>query len=246
MAIPLQHAWAFTPERLVVTAAVTVSFALLGRVLRGVTWSGAVGGGLVCLALLGGVGPGAFATLIALFVATWVSTRMGYRRKLELGLAERRDGRGARQVLANLAVAAVAALFFAVTSNAVYLVALVAAMAEAATDTVASEVGQSRRRDAWMITTGKRVPAGTDGGITFWGTAAGAAAGLVIALVATACGLVGTRRMWVPVAAGFLGMIVDSLMGATIQRRGWISNQGVNLVATLAAAAIAYGIVMAG
>ncbi|MFY9674925.1 MAG: DUF92 domain-containing protein [Terriglobales bacterium] len=247
MLIPfLPYAWASTPERLALAAAVTVSFALLARILRGVNWPGAMAGGVACLALFAGAGPGAFAALVALFAATWISTRLGYRRKQELGLAERREGRNARQVLANLAVAAGGAVVFGATGDAVWLVALVAALAEAATDTVASEVGQSRRREAWMITSGKRVAAGVDGGITLLGTAAGLAAGAAIAVVAEICGLVGRRAMWVPIAAGFLGMMVDSVLGGTIQRRGWISNQGVNFVATLVAAWMAYGIVMFG
>jgi uncharacterized protein (TIGR00297 family) len=54
----------------------------------------------------------------------------------------------------------------------------VAALAEAATDTVASEIGQYRGADARLITTWQRVPAGTDGGITIAGSLAGLAAGL--------------------------------------------------------------------
>ena len=241
----LGYAWASTPERLAVVAGVTVFFALLARGVRGVSRSGACAGGLVCFALFGGAGPGAFATLVALFAATWVSTRLGYRRKQELGLAEQREGRNAGQVLANLAVSAAGALVFGATGNEACVVAVVAALAEAATDTVASEVGQSQRRDAWMITTGARVSAGTDGGITLFGTVAGLAAGLVIAVVALGCGIVAQSRLWIPVVAGFVGMLADSVMGATIQRRGWISNQGVNFVATLLAAVIAYGIMLA-
>lgn len=238
------HAWAATPERLAIAAAVTVGFAVLARVLRGVNRSGAAAGGLACFALFAGAGPGAFAALAALFLMTWLSTRLGYRHKQKLGLAERREGRNAWQILANLAVAGLGALFFGATGNRVWLVAAIAALAEAATDTVASEIGQARRWDARMITTWARVPAGTDGGVTISGTLAGLLAGLAIAAVATASGILPLREMWIPVAAGFAGMLADSLLGATIQRRGWISNQGVNLVATLAAAALAYAIVM--
>jgi len=235
------HAWAATPERLAVAAAVTLAFALLARALRGVTGAGAVAGGCACFALFAGAGPGTFATLAALFLMTWVSTRLGYRRKQELGLAERREGRNAGQVLANLAVAALGALLFAATGNRAWLVAAIAALAEAATDTVASEIGQSRRRDALLITTWERVPAGTDGGITVSGTLAGLVTGVAIASVATVCGILARNEMWIPVATGFAGMLVDSLLGATIQRRGWISNQAVNLVSTLAAGVLAYG-----
>jgi len=115
----------------------------------------------------------------------------------------------------------------------------VAALAEAATDTVASEVGQSRSQTAVMITTGKAVPAGTDGGITAAGTLAGTIAGLLIACVAVLGGMIRPAQLWIPVAAGFAGMLSDSFMGATIQRKGKMSNEAVNLVGTIVAAAVA-------
>ena len=243
------YAWASTPERLALAGAVTVCFALLAWAVRGVSRSGAVAGGLACFALFAGAGPGAFATLAALFAATWMSTRLGYRRKQELGLAERREGRNAGQVLANLAVAAGGALAFGASGKTAWLVAVVAALGEAATDTVASEVGQSevgqsRRGGARLITTGERVPAGVDGGVTIAGTLAGLAAGVVIAAVGVAGGMVALGATWIPVVAGFVGMLADSVMGATVQRRGWISNQGVNFVATVIAAGMGYGMVM--
>jgi uncharacterized membrane protein len=37
-------------------------------------------------------------------------------------------------------------------------------------------------------------------------------------------------------------MLIDSILGATLQRRRWINNETVNFLATLAAAALAYAI----
>jgi len=241
----LVHGWASSPERLAIAAAVTLGFAVLARALRGVNRSGAPAGGLACFLLFAGAGPTAFATLAALFSMTWVSTRLGYRRKLALGLAERREGRNAWQVLANLAVAALGSIVFSATGNRVWLVAALAALAEAATDTVASEIGQYREPAARMITTWERVPAGTDGGITIPGSLAGLVAGLVIALIGATGGMVPPSRFWIPAAAGFAGMLIDSLLGATIQRQRWISNQAVNLFATMAAGGIAYSLATA-
>ncbi len=238
----LGHGWASSPERLAIAAAVTLAFAVLARALRGVSRSGAVAGGFACFLLFAGAGPAAFATLAALFLMTWVATRLGYRRKLALGLAERREGRNAWQILANLAVAAFGSVVLGATGNRVWLIAALAALAEAATDTVASEIGQYRGPDARLITTWERVPPGTDGGITVPGSIAGLAAGLVIAAVATVGGMLPQAQLWIPVATGFAGMLIDSILGATLQRRGWITNEAVNLFATLAAAALAYAI----
>ena len=239
---PYLHAWASSPERLAIAATVTLGFALLARALRGVNGSGALAGGLACFLLFAGAGPTAFAALAALFIMTWTSTRLGYRHKLALGLAERSEGRNAWQVLANLAIAAAGSVVFSTTGGRIWLIAAMAALAEAATDTVASEVGQTRAPDARLITTWERVPAGTDGGITLLGTMAGMAAGLVIAAVAAVDGMIPRSQLWIPVTAGFAGMLIDSILGATLQRRGWIDNQAVNFFATLAAAALAYAI----
>jgi len=236
----LTHAWASSPERLAIAAGVTLGFALLARALRGVNRSGALAGGLACFLLFAGAGPVAFGTLAALFVLTWASTRLGSRRKLALGVAERREGRTAWQVLANLAVAALGSVVYSATGNRIWLVATAAALTEAATDTVASEIGQYSRANARMITTWQRVPAGTDGGITIPGSIAGLAAGVVIASVASLGGLLPSAQFWIPVAAGFAGMLIDSMMGATLQRRRLIDNQTVNLFGTLAAAVLAF------
>jgi len=236
-------AWAATNERLLAAAAVTLTFALLARAVRGVTFGGALAGGTVCFALFTSLGPAAFAVLAALFALTWLSTRAGYRRKLDLGVAERREGRGAWQVFANLAAAGICSTAFAGTGNRAWVVAAVAALAEAATDTVASEIGQSKHREARLVTTWERVRAGTDGGITAFGTAAGVLAGLGIAAVATVGHLLPRGEIWIPVVAGFSGMVLDSILGATAQRQGWVSNQAVNLLATFSSAALAHWLV---
>jgi len=237
------EAWASSPGRLALATLVTLGFAALARVVRGVNRSGALAGGLVCFLLFACIGPAAFAALGTLFLMTWISTRLGYRRKLALGLAEHGEGRNSWQVLANLAVPALCSVLFSATGNRTWVVAALAALAESATDTVASEIGQYHRENARMITTWQRVPAGTDGGITIPGSLAGLAAGLVIMAVGTVGGMIPQSQMWVSAMAGFAGMLIDSVLGASLQRRGWIDNQMVNFLATLAAAALAYAIV---
>ncbi len=234
----LSHAWASSPLRWLSAVGVTLLFALAARILRGVATSGAMAGALLCLLLFIGAGPSGFVVLAVLFALTWVSTRRGYPRKRELGIAERREGRNGWQVLANLGAAALASLLYAIGGKQAWLVAAAAALVEAAADTVASEVGQTYGAEAILITTGRSVPAGTDGGITWVGTLSGMAAALILTAVAVAGGIVPQAQFWIPAAVGVAGMFVDSLLGATLQRRGWINNEAVNLCGTLIAAAL--------
>jgi len=240
------HGWAWSPLRWTVAAAITLIFAVMVRVLQGVNLSGALAGGVACFLLFVFAGPGSFAALGALFLMTWLSTRLGYRTKHQLGVAERREGRNGWQISANLGAAALSAVAFGITGNGAWLTAATAALAEAATDTVASEIGQIRSQTALLITTWETVPAGTDGGITLAGTLSGVAAGTMIAAIAAFGGMVPHARFWIPAATGVIGMLIDSLLGATLQRRGWMNNEAVNLCGTLTAAALGYAIAMRG
>jgi uncharacterized protein (TIGR00297 family) len=183
-------------------------------------------------------------------------------------LAERRaPRRTSRQVLANGGVAAVAALLGSWTAAA-------GALAAAAADTWATEIGSFSPAPPRLITTGARVTRGTSGGITALGTVGGVVGAAVIAALAAwlqprgaAPGLTHPpERLALTVAAGVLGMLVDSLLGATVQGRyecpacgaqfecgstlchepvrlikgwRWLDNHGVNLMATLVGAAVA-------
>jgi uncharacterized protein (TIGR00297 family) len=220
-------------------ALVTMGFAALARILRGVTLTGTLAGGTVCFVLYAGVGSGAFISLAAVFVLTWIATRIGYRRKQALGKAERRDGRSASQVLANLGVAtAFALLHVANPGKVIYLLGTAAALAEAAADTVASEVGQVNRQTARLITTWKQVPAGTDGGITLGGTLAGIGAATFVSVISQMTGWLPPQWTAFSILGASAGMVIDSYLGAWLERRALLSNDLVNLLGTLSAALI--------
>jgi len=228
--------WADSALRFALIMAITVAFAALGHAVRGVSRSGAVAGGVVCFALVASVGPGAFAMLLAVFAVTWLATRFGRLRKQGLGVAERKEGRSASQVLANTGMATACALCYSGLQAPLMLLGMAAALAVAAADTVSSECGQALSREARLITTLESVPAGTDGGVTLAGTAAGAVAAGLVSLVGVWAGLFPARWMWIAVTAGLFGMLVDSFLGALFERRGWIGNDSVNFISTVVAA----------
>jgi len=218
----------------------TAAFAVSAWLLRAVTVSGAVAGGVLAFLVFLGGGPGAFVALVAVFLLTWVTTRLGHRRKRQLGTAEAGSGRSASQVVANVGIAAAAAVAAFVSRNpGAWLVASMAALAEAAADTASSEVGQGVSDSAYLITDFSPVPVGTDGGISAVGTLAGIAAALAVATVAWAARVIALHWLLPAAAAGMLGMFVDSFLGASLERRRLINNDAVNLLSTIAAALFA-------
>jgi uncharacterized protein (TIGR00297 family) len=231
-------------------AAAAVVFAAIGYLIRGVSLSGAVAGAVAAFLLLNFGGTGAFAALVAVFVITWLGTRAGFRRKLRLGIAESRRGRDAFQVVANLGVAAACAAISRVPHpNPILawvgvfpnlaLTSCMAALAEATADTISSECGEAWSERAYLITSLRAVPPGTDGAISLPGTLAGAVAAALIGVVASLTGVLSAAGAVVAAAAGFIGSLVDSVLGATAERRGMLGNNGVNFLSTLAAAVLA-------
>ena len=218
----------------------TAAFALSARLLRGVTGSGAVAGGVLAFLLFLGGGPGAFAALIVVFLLTWVTTRLGHRRKRQLGTAEAGSGRSASQVIANVGIASATALGGLVSQHpALWLLASCAALAEAAADTTSSEVGQAVSDSAYLITHFRPVPVGTDGAISAAGTLAGIAAAVAVAAICAVTHVIAWTWLLPVAACGVLGMFMDSFLGATLERRRWLNNDAVNLLSTALAALFA-------
>ncbi len=186
------------------------------------------------------MGAGAFGVLFAVFVLTWIATRIGYARKQQLGIAERRRGRrNAGQVLANVGVSgACAVLAYALRSQAA-VIASMAALAEAAADTVSSECGEAWSGNAYLITGFRAVTVGTDGAVSVAGTLAGVCGAAAIGVVSAVARVTSAREAALVAAAGIAGMIFDSVLGATVERRGWFDNNSVNALSTLAAALLA-------
>ena len=211
--------------------------------MRGVTNSGALVGAVSCLVLYLCAGPGAFVALIAVFALTWIATRLGYQRKQKLGIAERREGRKASQVLANLGVAtACAALSVLGHSRGFFLLAMAAALSEAAADTVSSELGQAFSEKARLITTWSSVPPGTDGAVSLAGTLAGVIAAGIVSSVCVLGGLMPPPWLAISAGAAVLGMVADSFLGAWLERRHLVNNDSVNFLSTLVAALAAFWI----
>jgi len=150
-------------------------------------------------------------------------------------LLSKKTSRNHRQVIANGGIAALSALLGS-------WLAFAGALAAATADTWATEIGRFSPTPPRLITNGARVPAGTDGGMTLLGTVGGIAgagliAGLAVGLGPGGSGLGLAMRVAV---AGIIGVLLDSLLGATVQGKvRWGENDAGNLAATLTGAACA-------
>lgn len=195
--------------------------ALRWRALSREGAAAAVGIGTFVLAF-GGWG---WAIPLVVFFATG-SALSHWRRAAKDQLRQVKGKEGPRdmgQVLANgLVAAAISALtlFFPERAGWLFL-AYLGAVAEAAADTWATELGVLSRERPRLILGGVRCAPGTSGAVSALGLWASAGGALLIsaigALLVPPLGLSTLWRVLIPWAGGFGGALVDSLLGATLQ-----------------------------
>lgn len=173
--------------------------------------------------------------------------------------------RTGQQVFCNGGVYTLLLGWYFITSDVVFLLAGMAAISAAMSDTASSELGRRYGKRTINILDFKKVPAGLSGGITIVGTVSGlvfatAMAGLPFFILPEY-----TVQMFLIVfVAGFIGNIADSLIGAVFQIKyrpdpespwsdtpvgerknqtkgiEWITNNTVNLLATAIAGIIGF------
>lgn len=177
---------------------------------NGAVAAAAVGGAV----LLGTDWPGG-AMLAVFFVGSTAVGRVAMARgKVAEPEAERRN---ARQVLANGGAAALGALIEPyIPGLGLWIVC--GSLSAAAADTWATSLGAFSVTDPRHLLTGRRVPKGTSGGVSSLGTLA-ALAGAATVAVTGSFGGGGVLLLASGTCIGFVGMLLDSLLGASLQGR---------------------------
>ena len=237
------------------------TWALVGIVVTVLLAAGAIGaraltplGGLVAAAfgvvivVLTGF---AFLALLILFVvASVLATRFRFEEKQKRNLQEGRSGeRGVSNVVAHIviptALAVAGGLPGAPLSTPVTALFFASALSFGGADTFASEFGVLAGH-ARSILNGRDVLPGTNGGVSLNGE-------LFALFAAGMTGLSGLLLFWafgvaIPNAflffgtvlvAGFVACQVDSVLGETLENRGYLTKGSTNFLGMLSAVAIA-------
>ena len=229
---------------------VSLTFGVIVWVLRAATPMAALCGGMICLLVtMATENPGRWAEvrsglapLMALFVLTFLATKAGRVRKMRAGLAESRRGRNAAQIVANLGAAGLVAMGAAWLPVGLVEAMLLGVLAEATADTVSSEIGQAFGGAPILLTTFRRVEAGVDGAVSVVGTFVGVLGACFVALVGVRAMHTGWRIGLAGALGGVAGLFFDSVLGATVERRGWLGNDLVNFSSTVVGGLAALGV----
>jgi len=202
-------------------AAIAGVVVFIARRQRTLSPSGAAAGfvtGVICTA----AGWSWAILLVTLFVSANALSR--YHRATKAALLDDMVAKGgerdAWQVAANGGVFTIAAVASLVHPSPIWLPVAAGAIAASTADTWATEIGTLAEHPPKLVTTGEPVPPGTSGGVTWIGSFAGLAGGAFIGILALLLGW-GADAGWAAVAGGVAGSLVDSLAGATVQRRQW-------------------------
>jgi uncharacterized protein (TIGR00297 family) len=204
----------------------------------GVWWGGAIGLGIYWGAGFTGLG------LLGMFFALGSgasSWRVADKRRL--GLAEENKGRrSAGQVLANAGVAGALALLSGQFPGFAPLgqLMLAGSFAAATADTLSSELGNVYGRRYYNVLTLRPDARGENGVVSAEGTLLGLAGSAAVA-AAHCLGHGWGAWFWAVLVAGTAGNLADSVLGATLERRGYLTNNWVNLLNTLVGALAAAG-----
>jgi uncharacterized protein (TIGR00297 family) len=188
--------------------------------------------------------------LLIFLLTSFLLTKYRFELKKQKGLHEGSRGeRGYRNVLANGVVMTVIAVFAwidgSIMNMATASFVFVSALAVAAADTAASEIGVFDPRPV-LITNLQRVEPGTNGGVSLTGQlvafiAAGFTSAIAYLLFSLDQSLVaGPSTILIPMLCGFFGCQVDSVIGATIERKGKIGKDGNNLISIASGALLAW------
>ena len=247
--------------------------------LRSLNGGGAVAAYIMGIFIFGVGGIQWIAPILAFFVFSSILSKFG---KKSAEATQKGSNRDVLQVLANGGVPMIISIVnFFQPFDLAYIMFL-GAIAAATADTWATEIGFLSKRKPRHILNFRSVEKGTSGGVTLLGFMGSVLGAGVIALIGLECinrvdaeltrsiqSIFYSNVFWLIVTAGFIGSVVDSILGGSIQAKftcavcnketekrlhcerqtshssgfKWLDNDGVNFVNTIVGALIIFFII---
>ncbi len=225
--LPLPSLWLV---RLAWALGLNVLASAVAYTRRSITAAGAVTGAATGFVIYLSGGAFFWSVLMAFFFSSSVlsAVKSGAKERAERMHAKGRQ-RDSVQVLANGGLAAVMAAAHALTGKPVFMLGFAIALAAANADTWASEIGVLSRRDPVSILSFRTIPRGTSGGVSILGIFASLGGALFIGLwfavgytLTYGWNALELSAMVLAITGGgFLGSVIDSVLGATVQAQYW-------------------------
>lgn len=158
--------------------------------------------------------------LLVFFFSSVLLTRYGRERKQRVKqISDTEPRRRLHQVLANGLVAGMMILISVFFPHEQWYIIYGAVIASVTSDTWSTEVGILSSRGPRSIRDGRKVAAGSSGGLTLWGIGAGIAGSTCIFMSMIPWLGFDFRSFCIICFSGFLANLSDSLLGATLQVR---------------------------
>lgn len=197
---------------------VSLAAALGGYGFNVLSLSGAVGAFVVGISIGLGTGYKGLIILGLFFLTSSLLSLYKKQKKAELeNILEKGSNRDWKQVAANGGTAAGVSLLYIQIPSDVWLIAFLIAIAAANSDTWASEIGSLSKKAPIYIRTLRPITTGTSGAVSLLGTFAGLAGAFIIAITALYLFNLHLTDFWIILFFGFLGNLIDTLLGAYIQ-----------------------------
>lgn len=215
---------------------------LLAFFIKKIDLKGSVSGIALAFIIWFGSGEVALLSLFAFFVVGTIASSWKKDQKAQLKLAQENDGkRGVYNVLANGGAAGVLSFFAFMLPeyHYIFFLMVLTSFSAACSDTLSSELGNVYGKNYFNILTLKPAPRGMDGVVSMEGFGFGIAGSIMIASLPLIF-QVDIKVLLIVSISGFLGNIIDSILGATLQQKGILNNHSVNFFATLSSAFITF------
>tara|TARA_B100000212_G_scaffold298006_1_gene242006 strand:- start:155 stop:805 length:651 start_codon:yes stop_codon:yes gene_type:complete len=207
------------------------------------TKSGWISAGILGTLLWGFLGWKGWISVVLYLLLGSLVTKIGFKYKEKLGIAEKREGRRGPE---NVMGSASTGLFFAslinldLTNPILLKLGFAASFAAKLADTFGSEIGKRYGKNTFLITTFKKVRRGTEGAISLEGTIASLFGSFLMSFIMFILGFISIEKGFFIVSfSGFTATIFESFIGAIFQDKFNLSNETVNAIQTSFSAALA-------